>query len=475
MQRPGSLLLEAVLSIAVFSLFLTGVGLTLFLGQQSTVAGADRVRAVFQAEQALEGVRQLRDEDFLALSPGTYGITVGTNGRWALQSQPITSSGFTTTLTISSHSVDWLQARSKVEWNFGKSRSGSIVLSTYLTNWHKVVQSGNWNTIRFIKTYTGGTTAQFTDVLVQGNYAYVTGDRSQNGRGLYIFDISNPASPQRIASSFDLLAGAYDATIQGNMLILATDNSAAEIQAYDITHPATLNAARMSGSYNLPGSGLARSINSFNGTIYAGTNQNTSGNEFFALNLFSTGGLSLAGSLSVDANVTDISLRDGYAYLSTADDTAEFQVVDVFDPTALAYIPGKGVDLTEVFDGTITHTFGTSAIIGRANGSTISELMLYSVADSPFPSSPPGPWSVELGGAATGFDSDPTGKYGFVSSDFSTGELRTISMSQFANGANPILATYNAPSAIRGIAYDWVHDRLFAVSATTFSVFAPAL
>ena len=68
----GGLLLEAVLAIAIFAIFLSGVGLTLLVGQHSPVSAGDRVRATFLAEQGLEGIRYMRDQDFSQLTPGTH-------------------------------------------------------------------------------------------------------------------------------------------------------------------------------------------------------------------------------------------------------------------------------------------------------------------------------------------------------------------------------------------------------------------
>ncbi len=471
--REGSLLLEAVLSVGVFAIFVGGIGMSLLIGQQSTISGADRVRAVFLAEQGLEGLREVRDEGFAGLTLGTFGIKVGTNGRFALTAQPVVSDGYTSRVILTSRGTNWIEARSKVDWNFGKSRSGSITFSTYLTNWRVNTTSGNWSTVKFVKTFTGGTTAQFNRVLVQGNYAYVTGDRTSGGKGLYVFDISNPAVPTRIATSFDLGVSGYDMTIQGKNLIVATDAASSEVKVFDISAPANLSMTHLSGSYDLPGSGLARRIDSFNGTIYVGTNQNATGNEFYALGLASTGSLRYQSSLNIDANVTDIDLHEGYAYLATSADNAELLVVDVFDPTAIALAPGTGIDLTDVYDGILTHTFGTSALIGRKNGTTISELTLYSVAEAPVPVTPPGPWSLEVGGDASGIDTDPTGTYGFLVSDLSTAELKVLKMPVFSAGGNPVVASYNAPSALKSVMYDWVHDRVFAVSATNLFVFAP--
>lgn len=471
--RRGSLLLEAVLSIAVFAIFLAGIGLSLFVGQESTISGADRVRAVFLAEEALEGARHLRDDDFANLTPGTHGITVGSDGLWALTSQPVTTDGYTTTLTLTSHSETWIEATAEVTWDFGRAHSGSVLLSTYLTNWKVVAQSGNWSSLHPIASFSGGTAAHFNHILVQGNYAYVTGDISAGGKGLYVFDISNPASPQQIASSFDLLASGYDMTIQGNHLIIATDSTSSEIQVFDISSPASLTTSHLSGSIDLPGSGLARTIDSFNGVIFTGGNQNLTDNELFSLYLSSTGALSLLGSLNIDANISDINLRDGYAYLATSQDNAELQVADVFDPEVLTFVPGTGLDLTDVYDGKITHTFGTSALIGRMNGTTISELTLYSIADSPLPVTPPGPWTLEVGGDANTLETDPTGTYGFLGSSLSTGELKVLQMSLFSSGGNPVLLTYDAPATITSLAYDWVSDRLFIVTATNLFVFAP--
>lgn len=471
--RSASLLLEALIAIAVFAIFLGGVGLTLVIGERSTVAGGDRVRATFAAEQVLEAVRQMRNQDFSSLTAGTYGVAFS-QGVWGFTGSSVTTAdGYTTRVNITSKGTDWWQADAIVVWDFGKTRSGSLTIPTFITDWRKVLPIGNWAQMTLAGQATVAGTPEFQKVAISGNYAFVTSDQSSGGMGLYIFDVSNPASPVRIAGSFDLGASAYGLAINGTNLYLATDAPSAEIQAYDITTPPSLTNANLIKSFDLPGSGKARSITFYNNILYVGALDNPPNVQFYALQWSESNPITQLGSLDVGGGVMDISLSDGYAYIATTANSAELEVVDIFDPANLAFAPGNGIDLTNVQDGSAMLTFGTSALIGRLAGSMIDELTLYSIADAPVPVPPPGPWTLELEGDANALASIYGGTYGFVASDATSAQLRVLDMQKFSAGQPPVVKTYDAAATIRGLYYNWQNDRLFSVTPTTLLVFAP--
>jgi hypothetical protein len=61
----------------------------------------------------------------------------------------------------------------------------------------------------------------------------------------------------------------------------------------------------------------------------------------------------------------------------------------------------------------------------------------------------------------------------FIGSSGDPNELRVLDVPKFSSGQAPTVATYNATATIRGLAYDWHFDRLFAVTSSTFLIFRP--
>ncbi|HRH93068.1 MAG TPA: hypothetical protein PKV72_00885 [Candidatus Peribacteria bacterium] len=469
-SREGSLLLEALVAIAIFALFLGGIGLTLAIGERSTVAGGDHVRAAFVGEQALEAVRQMRNVSFASVTTGTHGVKL-INKVWAFTGTSITTSdGYTSKVNVTTKTADWLQVQSTTTWNFGKSRTGSLVLTSYITNWRKPYTIGNWADVSLQSTTSVSGSPSLQKVAVSGNYAYIS---AAAGNGLYVYDISNPASPVRVSSSLNIGVPVYGLAISGTGLYLATAGPTSEVQLFNIEAPTSLTLSSRMSTYDLPGTGLARSVAVYANTAFIGSLENPGTKEFYSLSVSDTGSLTLLDSIAMSGSVLDISLSDGYAYVASANNAAEFQVIDIFDPTDLQFAPGDGMDLDNTQDGLAMATFGTSALLGRASGSAIDELILYVIGDSPVPSPPPGPWTLELAGDGAAIASVYGGKYAFVGGSGDPNELRVLDIPKMSLGQTPTVDTYNTSASIRGLFYNWQTDRLYGVTTSSMYIFRP--
>ena len=471
-SRKGSLLLEAIIAIGVFALFLGGIGLTLVLGERTTLVAGDRTRAAFLAEQQLEAVRQMRAVDFASVTTGTHGLKLNASG-WSWSGSLVKNKGYTSWVTVTSKGTDWMEVASNVHWNFSNTRSGSLLMTTQLTNWKKIATVGNWATMTRIALSTVSGTPDLQSITVSGTYAFITSTQTSGGKGLYIFDISNPASPVQVASSFDLGASAYGITAVDDLLYIATDNPTNEVQVYDITNPTSVTVGNLMNSYDLPGSGKARTIAVYGSHVFVGSLLDAPNNQLTALQWNGTGSMTLLSSLSVSGSVLGLALQDGYAYLANSYNVGEFQVVDIFDPENMVFAPGVGIDMTDVQDGNVMATTGTSSLLGRVSGSTIDELTLYDIGLSPVPSPPPGPWTLEIGGDVRAIATIFGSKYAFIGNSKNDTELLVLDLVKFAQGAAPTVRTYDANATIRGLFYNWQTDRLFAISSSALFVFAP--
>jgi len=199
-KRSGSLLLEAMIAIGIFAIFLGGIGLSLILGERSTLSGGDHSRAGFIAEQQLEAVRGMKNDDFDALTIGTYGIALEPDG-WTFSGTSVMTEGYEGSITVTSKGTDWLQVDSSVEWDFGPTRSGSVVLHTYLTDWQKPAVVGDWSAMTKSTEVNDGGAPDYQHIAINGQHAFITSLHTA-GVGLYIYDISNPDAPVRVASSW---------------------------------------------------------------------------------------------------------------------------------------------------------------------------------------------------------------------------------------------------------------------------------
>src|SRR3989338_3964421 len=61
-RHPGSLLIDALLAVAIFGIIVTAFSTGILQGRLGTVWASDRIRAVYLEQEGLEAVRFLRNE-----------------------------------------------------------------------------------------------------------------------------------------------------------------------------------------------------------------------------------------------------------------------------------------------------------------------------------------------------------------------------------------------------------------------------
>lgn len=133
-SRSGFSLVEALLAVSVFALIVTTVIGALIYGRESTALAGQRARATFLAEEGLEAIRNIRDENFANLQDGAYGLDAST-GQWTFSGTSDTTGIFTRQVTIATVGVDRKQITSLISWQQSASRPGTITFATILTNW----------------------------------------------------------------------------------------------------------------------------------------------------------------------------------------------------------------------------------------------------------------------------------------------------------------------------------------------------
>lgn len=139
-KKSGFSLVEVLLSVTLFIFVVTSFLGILFYGEQSTAIAGNRARAVYLAEEGLEAVRNMRDENFNNLTDGTYGLTLASNGvsnQWNLTGSE-TIDIFTRQIDISTVDTDTKNIISTVTWQQTPQNLGTVSLSTKLKNWRTV-------------------------------------------------------------------------------------------------------------------------------------------------------------------------------------------------------------------------------------------------------------------------------------------------------------------------------------------------
>ncbi|MDD4628639.1 MAG: hypothetical protein PHE68_04585 [Candidatus Peribacteraceae bacterium] len=471
-RRNGYLLLEALIATGVFALFMGAISFALFYGQEGALKTGDRIRGVFLSEEALGAVRAIRDKGFADLLPGQHGTCIGADGAWGFcGSESVTTDGYTTRLTLESLAADHVRATAETRWNFGMTRTGSVILTDEFTDWRVVKPIGNWARPVMRGSFVDDTVPLFNAVAVAGDYAFVT---SENGAGLYVFDLTDPAHPARVAEGLSLGAAGYKLAVDGTTLYVCTAANGEEVQIFDISGPSSLSMDKRIATIDVPGDGRSRSIAIFGRTLFVGATESGTASEFYAYDVSNPYSVRLLGSLEDTGSYFDISLHDGYAYVADSDDSLELRVIDVFDPENLAFASGGGFNLTDVQDALTVAAVGDKVLVGRRNGDVIEELVLLDISRGPVPFSPPGPWYQEVAANANGIVAEPGERFAFLASDNLSSELQVIDLQAFALGQPPVIAvSHPDKGGGRGITYDPLHDRVLLATDKALLLYVP--
>ena len=149
--KPGSSIIEIIIALGIF-IIIAASSVVIILGSFSTTRLAkEKIKATLIAQEGLEAVQSIRNQDWANLVTGTYGLEEST-GIWGFASNPdIDSSGkFIRQIIVSDVERDINQeivssggtidedsrkATVTVNWSFTPSRQIEVTLETYLTNW----------------------------------------------------------------------------------------------------------------------------------------------------------------------------------------------------------------------------------------------------------------------------------------------------------------------------------------------------
>ena len=163
-----------LLSVSVFALIVTALVGGLIYGQQSTALSGARARAAMLADEGLEAVRNIRDENFSNLTDGTFGLAI-TGNQWNLSGASDTTDIFTRTITISAVDANRKMVTSAVTWQQNPQRSGLAQTVTYLTNWRSVSAPTTCDEYAVGQGYASGTCRQNTQQCTNNSETYLSG------------------------------------------------------------------------------------------------------------------------------------------------------------------------------------------------------------------------------------------------------------------------------------------------------------
>ncbi len=450
---------------------MAAVGTTLLFGQENSIMGGDRIRAVGVSHRALEAARSVRDGSFAALAAGTYGVDLATNGVWQFIATPQTiTGGYLTTVTVAASGSTWRTVNARTVWKHGYARSGSIVLSSDMTDWRGTMTRGDWRTLTVDGTYAPGGSPLFTKAAIGGSVLYVA---AADSTGLYALDITNTTSPSRIASGFSVGHVVYDVLVHGKRLYLMTADSSAELKVYDITIPTSLAAGSLITSVNLAGSGRGRSLAITDDVLLAGlTYSATSGeSELYAYRVSTGSTLTQIDAEEDTGDLLALAATGTGVYAATTIDATELRAFRIYNSGSLAVASVAGDNVAGAPDAYSIAITGTSAILGTQKGGT-QEMVVYNLRPKVPALASPGPWYHEGSGSLVGVAMDPARCVGFLAADSGRKSLQVVYLN---TSTLTEFATHTSTTGKgRGVLYDPVRDRVVLLTEQAVVIFRPA-
>lgn len=141
-NSEGFSLVEVILASSIFALLVTALLGAWMYGQEASLLAGNRAQAVLLAEEGIEVMRNIRDDDFVELTTGTYGLVIAQN-QWNLTGSSDTTGIFTRQIEITSLDDNRREITSTVTWQQNPQREGVVTIATLLTNWkQEVVPAG---------------------------------------------------------------------------------------------------------------------------------------------------------------------------------------------------------------------------------------------------------------------------------------------------------------------------------------------
>lgn len=462
--QRGFSVIEVILAAALFVVLSAGAVTVVLQALDANRLGEEQTVANQYAAEGIEAARSIKNQAFANLvnSAGT-GI-VRSGSVWAFSgSNNVLSSKYTRVLTVSDvqrdgsgnivasgGTLDSLTKKiiSTVSWNFTPTRSNSVVLTSYLSNWKKAIV-GDWSNPSQDGSLDLAGAQNGNKVQTQGNYAYIV--RNGGVPEFVIVDITNPASPV-LAGSLTLSGSPRNIAVSGNYAYVASNYTSQELQIIDVSNPA---APTLAGSYDAPGSSDMVGVYVVGTTVYLGRVASAQA-EFYIVNAANPAAPALVGSLELGASsdANEVYVSGSFAYVASGNNSQELQVINISTPATPTL--AASLDLSGTQDGSTITGFGNTVVVGRLGSGGVAIINIST------PTAPTLVSTFAVGGAVRDVDLGNSNNYLFVASDVNTAEFQVVNIATLASPT--LLGSVNMPADLNGVAYSSSLDRACTVS-----------
>jgi type II secretory pathway component PulJ len=383
-NNRGETLVEILVAIGIFAVAGSTAIMMVFSAFQSGRLGGQETQAEAVLREGVEAIQTMSMGAFNAVESGTYGLS-DAGGTWELSGTSDTDGVYTRTVTIA---------------DTQRNGSGDIGAGTNDPYTRTITIAVNW------------TRDGVPHSLSQTTYATA-------------WDSTNTTHD----TTSDWNAGSYSST---TTTTTGDSDGAVSLEAISSYWACT----NVQGVYDKVGTADGSEVFVSGNYAYLGTLANSSGAEFFIVNISNPLAPVLTGSLEIGADVNGIYVSGNYAYLATSSDTAEFRIINVTTPSAPVSLSTLNLSGNEdLYDVVVS---GTYAYLGRANAAT-QEFIVVNVGT---PSAPTVSGSLEVGANVNGVAL--SGSYVYLATGVDAGEFRVVNVS--VSTAPTSTGTLNLPT-----------------------------
>lgn len=344
LYHGGISLIEVLLAVAIFTLFVASLGTIGLSGMLMTSDAVERYRATLIAQESIAALRSIRTENFSLLTLGTHGLSFS-GGKWQLTSTPDTIGELTRIVTISSSGIGRLLVRVSVEWpsralGVGRIETQAFIHQLYGSRWLQTTvvdfEAGMLNGTRVGSDGDGAVL-----LAARGDWAkpseFLSYDMSDIGTlsamteadgVLYLASSGAVAKPftaldladagrgaLSVLGSIDTGATVNAIAVSGNYVYLATDSDTRELVV--LRRSDLLEV----GSLNLAGTADALSLAATGTTLYLGR-ANSASFELYELNIANPeGGVPTVRTLNTPGRINTLQLSSAYLFVGSSDAT----------------------------------------------------------------------------------------------------------------------------------------------------------
>lgn len=471
LNQRGSSILEVVLAVSLFGV----VGLLSVQVLMTSLGGAKQgieyVTASALHEEAAQGMRSIRNQDFSLLTNGDHGLTVS-GGAYALSGTSDSPLGgkYARTITVSDvyrnggstgniASSGVLDSFTKqvditTTWTTLTGKIKTLASRIYLSNlaplltWIQTAYTdftagsrnstsvqtesagevvlraldADWNPISSVSTVniagTGNVAAFHLDTGADVLYAFSQNTSGNEVSAYNVQDVSE-TTPTLRSLGMDLGGPIADTAVVSNgYAYIATATDTSEIVVVKLSTMTQVNTV------NITGAGDAKAV-AITGTTLIVGRASTSDAEVYYFDITTPEGtITQVGSTEIGGDVNDVVTDGTYAYLATASNTAELTVVRLSTYASVATL-----DMTGTNDAMSLERSGTDLFMGRVSGSGNPDFLRVSIAT---PTAPTLTSSATLAVQTNDISFDPTGAYAFLATSGNTQEVTVVAISSMA-------------------------------------------